>query len=67
MAQAHTTYTEQLSAEIRQVPDEYMPALLTIVHAFREGVVQKTFEQELQEGLRDAKSGKTFPIETLWD
>ncbi len=37
------------------------------MHAFREGVVQKTFEEELKESWRDAKAGNTLPIDTLWD
>lgn len=35
-------YDEQLQNEINQVPEEYLPALLNIVHAFRESVSLKT-------------------------
>ncbi|PIE41367.1 MAG: hypothetical protein CSA49_03700 [Gammaproteobacteria bacterium] len=33
-----TNYNEQLAEEIRQVPQEHLPALLNIVHSFRESV-----------------------------
>ena len=68
MMDTHQTYTKQLEAEIQQVPDEYMPALINIIHAFREGVTTlPSAEQSIREGLRDALEGKTYPIETLWD
>jgi hypothetical protein len=67
MGSSTHTYHEQLAAELREVPDEYMPALIDMIHAFRAGVIQKSFEEELQTSFRDAKSGKTFPIDTLWD
>jgi len=67
MTQRTENYTEQLVAEIQMVPEEYMPALIDMIHAFRAGVIQKSFEEELQDSFRDAKSGKTFPINTLWD
>lgn len=35
MTQRTENYTEQLAAEIQMVPEEYMPASLTIVHSFR--------------------------------
>jgi hypothetical protein len=67
MSQGTESYNEQLAAELQQVPEEYMPALIDIIHAFRAGVIQKHFEGELQESLRQARSGETSPIDTLWD
>jgi hypothetical protein len=67
MGSSTHTYEEQLAAELREVPEEYMPALIDMIHAFRAGVIQKSFEEEVQASFRDAKAGKTFPIETLWD
>jgi len=61
------SYSDQLAAELRGVPEEYMPALIDMIHAFRAGVIQKSFEEDLQASFRNAKAGKTFPIETLWD
>ena len=34
-------YAEQLQNEIEHVPQEYLPALLNIVHSFRESVSLK--------------------------
>lgn len=60
-------YDEQLQDEISQVPDEYLPALLNIVHAFRESVSLKTAEDSLRQGWQEAVNGDTQPIDTLWD
>lgn len=38
-------YMDQLRDAIRDIPEEYMPALIGIVHAFREGAVQKPLEE----------------------
>lgn len=67
MEPSNQSYSDQLAAELRQVPEEYMPALIEIIHAFRSGVIQKNFEEELKTSLRDAKAGKIHPIDTLWD
>ena len=67
MESPNQSYRDQLTAEIKQVPEEYMPALIDMIHAFRNGVIQKNFEEELKTSLRDAKSGKTYPIDTLWN
>ncbi len=61
------SYADQLREEIRDVPDEYMPALINIVHAFREGVVQKSLEESFARSWQQAQAGETHPIDTLWD
>jgi hypothetical protein len=58
---------QQLKDEIRQVPDEYLPALLNIVHAFRESVSLKNAEDSVRQGWQEAMQGDTQPIDTLWD
>jgi hypothetical protein len=60
-------YDEQIQDEIRQVPEEYLPALLNIVHAFRESVSLKTAENSVRQGWQEALNGETQPISTLWD
>ena len=67
MEPPNQSYRDQLTAELKQVPEEYMPALIDMIHAFRSGVIQKNFEEELKTSLQDAKSGKTYPIDTLWN
>ena len=58
---------QQLQDEIRQVPDEYLPALLNIVHAFRESVSLKGAKESLRQGWKEAMEGDTQAIDTLWD
>ncbi len=67
MNQHTNNYSQQLAAELKQVPEEYMPALINMIHGFRQGVIQKHFENELQESLRQAKSSNTFPVDDLWN
>jgi len=64
---AKQNYPEQLQAEISKVPEEYLPALLNIVHAFREGVSLKSAEESFRQGWKEVNEGKTYPIDTLWD
>ncbi len=37
-----TTYVEQIEQEIKQLPPEYLPALFSIIHVFRESIELKT-------------------------
>lgn len=64
---ATQNYVDQLRDEIRDVPDEYMPALISIVHAFCEGVVQKSLEESFVRSWAQAQAGQTHPIDSLWD
>lgn len=64
---ATENYAQKLSEEIKHVPDEYLPALLNIVHSFRESVSLPNAAASFEEGWRDVKAGNTHPIETLWD
>ncbi|PIE41304.1 MAG: hypothetical protein CSA49_04140 [Gammaproteobacteria bacterium] len=64
---ATQSYTDRLNEELQGVPDEYMPALIDIVHAFRQGVVQKSLEESFARSWAQAKAGKTHPIDALWD
>lgn len=41
MESSSQSYREQLVAELQQVPEEYMPTLIDMIHAFRSGVIQK--------------------------
>lgn len=67
MANMHPSYTEQLESEIQQVPDEFLPALLNIVHSFRASVSLPTAAESFEQGWEEAVEGKVHPIETLWD
>lgn len=62
-----TNYNEQLAKEIQQVPKEYLPALLNIVHSFRESVSLMDAEESFKQGWHEAMNGETHSIDTLWD
>lgn len=62
-----SNYSDELASEIQKVPEEYLPALLTIVHSFRESVSLPTAAESFEQGWKEAMEGKTHPIETLWD
>lgn len=67
MANMQPSYSERLEQEIQQVPDEYLPALYTIVHSFRESVSLPSATESFEQGWKEATEGNTRPIETLWD
>ena len=60
-------YSERLEEEIRNVPKEYLPALLNIVHSFRESVSLKSAEESFKQGWHETMTGQTHPVDTLWD
>jgi hypothetical protein len=61
-----TTYTDLLVREIKATPEEYLPALLSIVRIFRETISLKPAENTFRQGWKEAVSGDTMPIDTLW-
>ena len=67
MNQSTEKYTERLTAEIQQVPSEYLPALLKIVHSFRESVSLPTVPVSFEQGWKETIADDTHPIDTLWD
>lgn len=67
MADSAPNYGERLASEIQQVPEEYLPALLTIVHSFRESVSLPSAAESFEQGWKEAMAGDVHPIDTLWD
>jgi hypothetical protein len=61
------SYIEKLEQEIKQMPQEYLPALFNIVHTFRESVTLNPAKQSFAQGWQEALANETQPIETLWD
>jgi len=67
-----TNYAEQLQDEIDHVPQEYLPALLNIVHSFRESVSLKSavetqekidvLRKDLAEGMASLAAGEGRPF-----
>ncbi len=57
---------ERLLHEIKQVPSEYLPALLTIVHSFRESVAFDSAENSFEKGWKEVSENDCKPIDDLW-
>ena len=61
-----SAYVEQIGHEVRQTPDEYLPALLQIVRVFRESVTLKPAAESFRTGWQGVIRGETLPVEELW-
>ena len=61
-----SAYVEQIGHEVRQTPDEYLPALLQIVRVFRESVTIKPAAESFRTGWQEVLRGETLPVEELW-
>jgi hypothetical protein len=59
-------YREQISQEVGQTPDEYLPTLLQIVRSFREGVALKSAEESFRQGWTEVRARETLPVVELW-
>ncbi len=57
----------EIEQEIKQTPIEYLPTLLNIIHAFREGVCTNSAEEGFKIGWQEIQKGQYEPISTLWD
>jgi DNA-binding phage protein len=60
-------YRNQVLEELDKVPAEYLPSLLKMVQAFREGVTLTSAEDTFREGWKEAMSAQTHPVTELWD
>ena len=71
MATDSKNITQHLHAEIDQTPERYRALLLRLVHSFREGIEEDepwpSATDAFREGWRDVKTGRTRPVDTLWD
>lgn len=67
MATANSLYRNQLLAEIDKVPGEYLPALIKMTQAFREGVTLPSAEDSFRQGWREALTGQKQPVSELWE
>lgn len=66
MTDYQATYTDMLFHKIKATPDEYLPVLLNIVRLFRESITLKSAENSFRQGWKEALSGETMPIDSLW-
>ncbi|MFA7174704.1 MAG: hypothetical protein WC340_15075 [Kiritimatiellia bacterium] len=58
---------DQFLHEIRQVPQQYLPQLLEIVHIYKESIIKKTTVESLEQSWKQAISGETSPVSELWE
>lgn len=63
----NTAYLEKIEQEIQQMSPEYLPALLNIIHIFRESIQLNNATQSFHQGWQEALAGETQPLATLWD
>ncbi len=61
-----STFADQISQEINQMPDEYLPMLLKVVQAFRQTVTLRPAEESFRQGWEEAMRDETMPIADLW-
>lgn len=60
-------YRQRVIDEVRDVPEEYLPALLRVVSAFRESVALGPAEESVRRGWAEAQRGDVRPASELWD
>lgn len=60
-------YRNAIQEELSQIPFEYLPVLLKMMRAFREGVTLKSAEESLRTGWQEALADETQPLSELWD
>jgi len=60
-------FLSALNQEGKQVPEEHRERLLQIVHLFRESVSWPSAKESFEAAWKDAKEGRVYPIDTLWD
>ncbi|HET6568709.1 MAG TPA: hypothetical protein VFG50_12145 [Rhodothermales bacterium] len=66
MAAAQSHYRSEVLEEIDKIPSEYLPALLKVMRAFREGVTLPLAEESFRQGWQEALAGQTRPVSELW-
>ncbi len=67
MSMYPSTYTKKISKEIRETPDEYLPALLAMVRLFRESVTLKPADESFLQGWKETLNNEILPVEHLWE
>jgi hypothetical protein len=67
MANILANYHNRVLEEIDKMPVEYLPALLQVIHIFRESISRKSADESFQQGWKEILRGETSPISKLWD
>ncbi|GAB5536331.1 MAG: hypothetical protein Rubg2KO_25800 [Rubricoccaceae bacterium] len=67
MPAAPLPYRQRVIEQVGDVPEEYLPALLRVVSAFRESVALLPAEESFRLGWSEAHRGEVRPASELWD
>ena len=67
MATFDSPYRTQVLEEINKIPSEFLPALLKMMQAFREGVTLPSAEESFRQGWHEALTDQTQPLSQLWE
>ena len=62
-----SSYVEQISQEVRQTPNEYLPQLLQIIRVSRESVTLKPAAESFRQDWREVVQDETQPVSELWN
>lgn len=67
MPSVQPPYRQRLIEQTGDVPEEYLPALLRAVSAFRESVALLPAEESIRLGWSEAQRGEVRPVSELWE
>ncbi len=67
MATAQSLHRSEVIEELDKIPPEYLPTLLKLMQAFREGVVLPSAEESFRQSWSEAQTGETHPVSELWE
>ena len=67
MADYQIVYREKLFREIEATPEEYLPALLSIVRSYRQSITLKPADESFRQGWLETMNDETLPISELWE
>ena len=60
-------YHNRVLEEIDRTPLEYLPALLQLIHVFRESISLRSADESFQQGWKEVLRGETIAVSELWD
>jgi hypothetical protein len=63
----HEIYLAKIQQELEQTPTEYLPALLNIIHTYRESICLNSAVESFKIGWQEMQQGQYEPASTLWD
>ena len=67
MPATSSPYRRRVIEQIGDVPEEYLPALLRVVSAFRESIALNPAEESFRLGWSEVQRGEVHPKSKLWE